>query len=252
MTNLPTTSPPTETATPPAPTTPFSEPWLSNLRRGLGRRNGYPILKAGFEPTKEQRELIRSHHSTLTRQLTAGPDERQTVGLFIAKLLASYPAQKGGGYAAASLKVSSYEDAIGTAPVWAVKEAVLRVNQGKIPDISPDFAPTPARFAQIVAETMEPLRRDLADLRWLATLEAERPEPEISDEQAARMRARLKALAEELRASSEPVVDASSRREPAPEIDPEPESIEAMCRRYGVDPAIGVSPALLDTLEADE
>lgn len=180
MTSLPAHQLPTESLN---PTTPFSQPWLSNLRRGMGREGGKPTLMSGFSLTTQDLEKIRQTISNYRRQITAAPGERPAIAAELAKLVSAFPMQ-GQSDSPVSLRVEAYFEALGMAPAWAVREARLRVVRGQEPTLNKSFAPTPPELAEIVRSILRPHRNDLADLETLAQIE---PTFDPSPEERARV-----------------------------------------------------------------
>lgn len=180
MTSLPARQLPTESQN---PTTPFSEPLLSNLRRGMGWVSGRPILMAGFTMTPMLSRQIQARLLTFRQQITGGPQDRQAIGIELAKLLAAFPTQDQGD-TPAGMKIAAYSDALGGAPEWAVREARLKVVRGDVAGINKNFAPTPPVFADVVKEILRPYRSDLADLEALSKVE---PTFDPSPEERARV-----------------------------------------------------------------
>ena len=178
-----------------APLTPFSEPWLSNLRRGLGRTGNHPMLMAGFTMTAEQRRTIERRRSILVKAITAGPDDRPLIGVELAKLLAGFANQDPGLLVA--LRIAAYADAFGNAPAWAVREARLRLMEGRVvlSDWNRSFAPSPVQFGEVVRDVLRSYRDDLADLTALAAVE---PTLEPSAEEREHVGARMDELARAL------------------------------------------------------
>jgi hypothetical protein len=155
------------------PMTPFSAPWLSRLRRGMGSINGKPALMSGMEPTEQERAQIPGLLSTLKRQLSAGPSDRQGIAAELANMFAAFPAQDQSDTPAA-LRIGAYFDALSDAPVWAIRQARLKVISGEyVGSLDSRFAPTPPQFAGIVRSILKPLRDDLADLEKISAAVAD-------------------------------------------------------------------------------
>lgn len=111
----------------------------------------------------------------MQRAITAAPGERSSIGIELAKLVSAFPTQDQSD-ASASLRVEAYFDALGSAPVWAVREARLKIIRGDALDengkaLDKRFAPTPPQFAELVRLELRPFRGDLEDLVALAAVE---------------------------------------------------------------------------------
>lgn len=180
------------------PTMPFSEPWLTNLRRGLGRVGTIPTLMSGFGLSRAQKAEIESRLSTYRRQITGGSEQRPAIGASLAKLLAAFPTQDPG--LTATMRVQAYSDAIEDAPAWAVEEARLQFVQGKVGDHNGNFAPTPPHFARVVRAILKPYQAEMHDLAALAMVEP-------YDPPSAEERARVGKRMDELAASLQPAVE---------------------------------------------
>lgn len=227
-----------------APTSPFSLPSLANLRRAMGWVNGKPTLMGGFKISPDQHRQIEASISTFRRQLSAGPSERQAIGLELAKLLTAFPIQGQDGISA-DMRIDAYIDAIGIAPAWAVREARLKVVRGEVPDLNKNFAPTPPAFADIVKAVLRPLRVDLGDLEALGRIE---PDHEPTPEE----RARVAQAVDDLRAELHETID-KAESERASRVRGHVEKanqtmFERECVAAGMDPKSQVSPALLKLL----
>lgn len=206
MTSLPSLTLHDETDALSPPRTPFSEPWLINLRRAMGRRGTTPILMTGFAISRAEHEAIRNQRSTLARRTTSGANDRPAIGVELAKLIAAFPTQDPG--MTASLRIEAYSDALHDAPAWAVHEARLRIVRGAVEGLDKRFAPTPPQLAEIVAGILRPLRDDLSTL---CELEAIGVIEEPSEEERARVASGFVALAEELGKESAATVAARAR-----------------------------------------
>ncbi len=158
---------PTDVFNPPAPA--FSEDWLISLRRGMGTQNGSPILMTGFRISESQSKVIRHRRLTLSRGLTAVPDERPLIAAELARLVSAFPSQETGLAVAGALNADAYLEALGDMPAWAVRRARENVMSGRTPYGRP-FGPTAVEFADLVRAVMEPYRRDFADLVALAAV----------------------------------------------------------------------------------
>jgi hypothetical protein len=159
----------TETDVLTPPTTPFSQPSFANLRRHLGRVGGKPALMGGMVIAPAGQQAILESISTLKARLTAGPDDQKLIGIELAQLLMAFPRQDPG--VGAQVLVRAYRDALFDAPAWAVHAARMKILRGEVPNISQAFAPSPPAFASVVREVLWPLRKDLADLEALASIE---------------------------------------------------------------------------------
>ena len=228
----------------PVPTTPFSQPWLSNLRRGMGREGGTPTLMAGFSLTTQDLKKIQQTILNYRRQITAALSERPAIAAELAKLVSAFPMQ-GQSDSPVSLRVEAYFEALGMAPAWAVREARLRVVRGQEPTLNKSFAPTPPELAEIVRAILRPHRNDLADLETLAQIE---PTFDPSPEERARVGERVEELRGELRetidkAESERATRVREHVEKANQT-----MFERECVAAGMDPKSQVSSALLRLL----
>jgi hypothetical protein len=162
------------------PTTPFSERWLASLRRGLGSLNGRPVIR-GTRMSLERQELVRraikGRLSTFRLTLFASVEDGPAVGVELARLLGAFPTQDPG--MSAAIRIDAYKDAISDAPLWAVREARLRVIRGRV-GAPHRFAPSPPEFVQIVDDVISLYRRDLQALELLASAEFDdAPVPEL-------------------------------------------------------------------------
>lgn len=110
--------------------------------------------------------------SNLKRQLFAEQGDKHAVAGEITKLLAAFP-RRDDGTSELTLRVDAYFDAVEGAPLWAVRQARLRVVRGEVGSLDTRFAPAPAQFAGIVRDTLKPLRDDLLDLEKLSEAVAE-------------------------------------------------------------------------------
>lgn len=191
MTTLP--SNPTDPAS--LPMTQFSEPWLGALRRAMGSMNGKPILMGAFSLNRDQKREVERRLSNFRRKMLPAPNDHQLIALQLALLLKGAYRVAGETDSTAELRAQAYYQAIGNVPGWAVREAVSRVISGRVPSLNKSFCPSPAEFADIVAEVMQPWRKELADLIGLASIEAKF---EPSAEERARVNHGFEALRREL------------------------------------------------------
>lgn len=226
------------------PTSPFSVPLLANFRRAMGWVNGKPMLMGGFRISPDQRRQIEASISSFRRQLSVGPNDRQAIGLELAKLLTAFPIQSQDGLSA-DMRIDAYVDAIGIAPAWAVREARLKVVRGEVPELNKNFAPTPPAFADIVKAVLRPFRADLADLEALGQIEsAHEPTPEEQE--------RVAKAVEDLRAELHVTIDKAEAERSArvrAHVDKANETLfERECAAAGMDPKSAVSPSLLKSL----
>lgn len=229
----------------PAPTTHFSAPWLADLRRSLRTDDrGKPTLPASLRP--DQRRTILALGSILGRMLSADTEDLPLIGVEIAKLLAAFPVQATGSDVSADLRVDAYAEAIGAAPAWAVQRARLRVVRGEVEGLDPRWCPTPPQFALLVRAELETPKRELADLRAIAMAQpADEPvPPEVRERRAAE----LQALAEKFRADQRARDGERRARRDETLERANARAFAAECAAHGVDPAGGVSPALLASL----
>jgi hypothetical protein len=120
---------------------------------------------------EDQRQIANSI-STFRRQIFAGPSDKASIGVELAKLLTAFPTQDQADISA-TMRIDAYADALGAAPAWAVREARLKIFRGEAPDIDKRFAPTPPQFAAIVNGILRPFHDDLSDLEALSKIEPE-------------------------------------------------------------------------------
>lgn len=172
MTNLPARQyQPLETSH----TTPFSEPWLQSLAKGLGEVNGNPTLMQGVTVSNRQRDAIQTHLTRLKSRLSCGGQNRSEVAIELAKLFAAFPAQSQSD-TPAELRMEAYFEALAGVPGWTVREARGRIIRGET-TLNPSFMPTPPQMAELARAILEPIRSDLRRLEALATADANREPP---------------------------------------------------------------------------
>lgn len=170
------------------------------------------------------------------------------IGAEITQLLGAFPAQPG-AEPDMRLRIQAYFEALGDAPAWAVQQARLQVIRGDAPGLDRRWAPTPPQFAKLVRDQLAPFEADLAELRALAKAGSAPDEPQASPEQRKRVATLFADLAKEMRMSKTPGDAAMHERQVALQTRGDARLFAAMCKRAGIDPAGGVSPALLKSLE---
>jgi hypothetical protein len=169
--NLPVPNRVTEADALSPPTTPFTTPSQVSLRKALTVVGGKPALMGGLIISPKGRRGLVDSASTLRQRLTAGLGERPAVAAELAKLVMALPKQDPG--VGVPIVAEAYLDAMGDAPAWAVRAARLRFMRGEALGLNQSFAPTPPQFANLVRSILAPLRKDLADLESLASIDAE-------------------------------------------------------------------------------
>lgn len=172
------------------PTTPFSTPWLGNLRRALGTTAGKPVLMTGFTITEAERRQIDQAISTLDRRLSADENDGPMIGVELARMLAAFPAQEQGFSAA--MRIEGYQRVLSAMPLWVVAEACDRVVNGLEHGLDKRFAPSPPQMAEIARNALRPLREDLATLRMIAMADLPDAENETDRERVSAGFERLK------------------------------------------------------------
>ena len=152
--------------------TPFSTPWLRELRRGLGETNGKPVLMAGFQVTADQRTKIEAAIVRMRAHLTPGREDVEHSAMLVGRVLAPY--RERDKSTSTMLAADVYIEAIAGQPSWAVDAACKRFNAGRT-KLDAAFPPMPAQLAELVYDEAAPARRDLTDLERLLEAAADPP-----------------------------------------------------------------------------
>lgn len=153
------------------------------------------------------------------------------------------------GGAASEAVSAAYRAALSDLPVAAVAQAAERFARGQVDGRNHAFPPSAAEMhaeAERIESDMKRQVRVFSPPKRLAL-----PEPEISPEERARVSAKLDALSAEFRASIEAETEAEkAQRKVAADRERarwEQKRIEE-CKRFGLDPSMGISVALAKQL----
>src|SRR3990167_4482687 len=144
------------------PTTPFSEPWLSTLRKGLGTVEGRPCLMTGFSISEAEKRRLRAMIAQLQARISPPPGNSRLLAVSLAKLFAAFPAQAQSD-APVEQRMEAYFEALHDVPAWAVEDARYAIVRGNV-DLNDTWAPTPPQLAKIARERMKSAQADLSDL----------------------------------------------------------------------------------------
>src|SRR3990167_7572094 len=145
------------------PTTPFSEPWLSTLRKGLGTVEGRPCLMTGFSISEAEKRRLRAMIAQLQARVSPPPGNSRLLAVSLAKLFAAFPAQAQSD-APVEQRMEAYFEALHGVPAWAVEEARYAIVRGEAVGLNDTWAPTPPQLAKIAKERMKTVQADLNDL----------------------------------------------------------------------------------------
>jgi hypothetical protein len=155
----------TSTATAPAgmPASPFTNPFLAQLRRALGEIAGKPTLMEGFTITATERARIRTEARQLRARCFEGVGDTDRKAASVAMVLAGF----GNRADAGDLHAHVYLEAVDNVPAWAVEEVCRRFIRGET-EMDARFPPTPPQLAKAARWLVLPLIRDCETLELIA------------------------------------------------------------------------------------
>lgn len=215
-------------------------------------QDGSRVEARAIPNASERRELeqrIADLRSAL-RPAGLAMADRERIGAAVARMFAGYPSQRNSDPRAT---IATYVLELESLPAWAVEKACESVRLGKVPELNPDFPPSSVRLNQIALLELEVAKAEKGKIEALLEVvqspghrsEAEQAQAEKSAAAWLERRdPRAKQLAEINRPSSEAELERRRFTEEAGR-----EFFLRECRAEGIDPARGVSPSLLKTLE---
>ena len=202
-------------------------------------------------PNEAERHQLEARSLTLSQCMQPAKDSdscRRRIGRAIAALFAGYPSQRNSDCQAT---VVTYVTQLQDLPAWAVERACSAVGRGKVEGVSLDFAPSVSqlyRLASIEADAVCVAQTQVDAVLRLAP---------VSDRSPKTLKKREVAAASWLN-RTEPaaclMVEAAERQK-AEFAKNEPVEVGRLdaflreCKEAGVDPAGGVSPSLLKSIE---
>lgn len=177
--------------------------------------------------------------------------DRERIGASVARMFAGYPSQRNSDPRAT---IATYVLELESLPAWAVEKACESVRLGKVPELNPDFPPSSVRLNQIATLELEVAKAEKGKIEALLEVvqsPGHRSEADQAraEETATAWLERRDPRARQLAETNKPSSAAALERRKFTE-DASREFFLRECRAAGIDPASGVSPSLLKTLEA--
>lgn len=199
-------------------------------------------------PTTVERGVLEVRTRELgaaMRSASMADADKRRIGAALARMFGGFPSLRN---ADAQGMIATYVMELQKLPAWAVERACEAVRESRVEGLSLEFPPTAPRMFQIASTKTVPLKVEEAHIAEVLALQ---PRDGISDDEKARVREGFQGLASELRARSG-VQGAEDENVRQSIVEANRSVFVRECEREGIDPARGVSPALLKTLGAHQ
>lgn len=181
--------------------------------------------------------------AAMTARLKPGPKHRETVAIMVTRLLAAFPSERLDDVTAKA-RAEAFWQALSDKPGWAIEDTVVAIVRGEEPGMSRSYAPTPPALAAAVLRRIAPIFNDRRRLEIVAvaTPYSEPPPAKqfIIDG--------FDDLRHEIASKAETAARERHERFLAEMTDADERRRVIDCQREGIDPALGVTPALLRVL----
>lgn len=209
---------------------------------GRGHAEARKIPDAGERAQLESRAAFLRLNVVPARE---SEKDRRRMGAALASLFAGYPSQRNTN---SENVVTTYVSHLQDLPVWAVERACRSVISGNVEGISLDFAPSVARLYQVAKGEVGKIQAEERQIQAvLALLPVQ--ERNAVERQQLLPKMTLNPHADDPQRRGTANKDADIPESSRSEIYNAKESFIRECKRCGVDPAIGVSPSLMRTIQ---
>jgi hypothetical protein len=216
------------------------------FRNRLEQDRGETVIRGGL-PSVEQRRTMQARHEDVARALRPvrmNEQDRRKAGAAIASMLSAWIFA---GRGDPKETVAAFSAHLADLPLFAIENACRQVASGYVAGLSPDFPPSAARLHQLAMEACAALKQEMAQIHEVLTAKAyHEPTPDERE----RIGAGFQQLASDLAETDD--AQRRAQREEAMKSMEEANrrTFERDCAAAGIDPARGVSPALLKKLGA--
>lgn len=221
--------------------------------RGLivWRPEGGGPAEAASVPTKAEREALvmrtRSLQLALRPAQMADADKRK-IGAAIARMLGGYTSLRN---ADTRGLVAALVQSLWQFPAWATVVVCDKVHDGLIPGLNPAFAPAVPELCQLIRAEIAVVVVEQARIAEALALVARDAEPTEEEKAARKQNATAWLKRDDPRAAALLASLPGQRDDDTARTEAINRRVfERECAAAGVDPALGVSPTLLKTLEA--